>query len=60
MDTLFTVLIIATIVSFLYWVWSKKIDQVMEDYPDYSREDMLDEKPKQDWDDNKQHTEQNV
>lgn len=60
MDILFTVLIIATIVSFLYWVWSKKIDQVMEDYPDYSREDMLDEKPKQDWDDNKQHTEQNV
>jgi hypothetical protein len=48
------------ITSFMIWSWVEGIDKQLGDFPDYKGEDLLDEYPpkKEQWDDNKQHTEQ--
>lgn len=59
------ILIVLIISAFLAFIWVEGIDNMNENWPDYKGEDLLDEYPplkkKADgWDDNKQHTEQDI
>jgi len=42
------------------WTWVDGITYMRENHPDYKGEDLFDDNPpkKEEWDDNKQHTEQ--
>lgn len=56
-------IIILIIVVFLAYVWFEGIDNMQTKYPTYSGEDFLDgvsKGKKEAWDDNKQHTEQDI
>lgn len=61
MDILFTIGVLLIVVGFIAWSWLEGIDRMIGDHPDYRGEDLFDEVPKKktEWDDNKQHTEQN-
>jgi hypothetical protein len=61
MEALYIIGIILIISGFISWAWVQGIDRAMRDFPDYKGEDLFDEVPKkkEQWDDNKQHTEQN-
>lgn len=60
MDWLFYFGLSAIILGFIVWSWFKGIDEMFEKHPDYKGEDMFDDPVirKENWDDNKQHTEQ--
>lgn len=65
MDVVFVFGTMSVILGFIVWAWVNGIDRMMREHPDYKGEDLLDEYPpkkedkKSEWDDNKQHTEQN-
>lgn len=62
MDFVFIFGVIAVIAGFIAWAWVKGIDDMIDNHPDYKGEDLFDEVPKKkdEWDDNKQHTKQNI
>lgn len=65
MKIIFIVIAIVSILALIFWglgwVFLNAIDKYVDYSNDSSLEDVLGSKPKdQDWDDNKQHTEQNV
>lgn len=59
MDILFYTVITVLVVA-VSWAWANGIEYMHMNHPDYKGEDLLDEYPpkKEEWDDNKQHTEQ--
>lgn len=59
------IIVTLIIAGFLAFIWVEGIDNMNKNWPDYRGEDLLDEYPptknKVDiWDDNKQHTEQDI
>lgn len=59
------IIVTLIIAGFLAFIWVQGIDNMNKNWPDYKGEDLLDEYPplknKADgWDDNKQHTEQDI
>ena len=61
MEHLFIFGICFIIAGFISWAWVRGIDNMIDKHPDYKGEDLFDEVPKkkEQWDDNKQRTEQN-